>query len=76
MPKNPVRYGGLVSRSATGSLALGGAATALAVCVGAALLVLVPVPVGHGAPAAVLTVTAAPPKNSNHGPLESAFALG
>jgi hypothetical protein len=59
--ENPLRFAAPVRRSPIGSLALGGAATAVAVCVGLALLVLVPLPVGRGAPAAPLTVTAAPP---------------
>jgi hypothetical protein len=40
---------------------LGGAVTAVAVCVGVALLVVVPPPVGRGPAAAALTVTAGPP---------------
>jgi hypothetical protein len=59
--ENPLRFAATVRRSPIGSLALGGVATAVAVCVGAALLVGVPTPVGRGAPAAALTVTAAPP---------------
>ena len=61
--ENPVRFAAPVRGSPIGSLALGGVATAVAVCVGVALLVLVPPPVGRGpaAPAA-LTVTAAPPQ--------------
>jgi hypothetical protein len=55
-----------VRRSPLASLALGGAATAVAVCVGVALLVWVPTPVGRGAPAAVLTVTAAPPPTGHN----------
>ena len=42
------------------SLALGGAATAVAVCVGVVLLVVVPNPVGRGPAAKPLTITAAP----------------
>jgi peptidoglycan/LPS O-acetylase OafA/YrhL len=59
--ENPFRFAAPVRRSPTRSLALGGAATAVAVCTGVVLLVLVPVPVGRGAPAKTLTVTAAPP---------------
>ncbi|WP_420716189.1 acyltransferase family protein [Mycobacterium sp. 94-17] len=59
--ENPLRFAGPVRRSPLRSLALGGVATAVAVCVGVALLVWVPIPVGRGAPAAPLTVTAAPP---------------
>jgi peptidoglycan/LPS O-acetylase OafA/YrhL len=59
--ENPLRFAAPLRRSAVASLVLGGAATAVAVCVGVALLVVVPLPVGRGAPAAPLTVTAAPP---------------
>jgi hypothetical protein len=58
--ENPLRFAPRVRRSPLISLALGGAATAIAVCVGVALLPLVPTPVGRGAPAAALTVTVAP----------------
>jgi peptidoglycan/LPS O-acetylase OafA/YrhL len=58
--ENPLRFAARVRRSAARSLALGGAVTALAVCVGMAALALVPVPVGHGAAARALMVTAAP----------------
>lgn len=58
--ENPFRYAAPVRRSATRSLALGGAATAVAVCVGVALLVLVPDPVGRGPAAPTLTVSAGP----------------
>jgi peptidoglycan/LPS O-acetylase OafA/YrhL len=59
--ENPLRFAAPVRRSATRSLALGGAVTAVAACVGVAALVLVPVPVGHGPAAPTLMVTAAPP---------------
>lgn len=58
--ENPFRYAPAVRRSAGRSLALGGAATAVAVCAGVALLVLVPNPVGHGPAAPTLTVAALP----------------
>jgi peptidoglycan/LPS O-acetylase OafA/YrhL len=58
--ENPLRFAAPIRRSAWASLALGGAATALAVCAGVALLVVVPPPVGRGAPAAPLSFTAAP----------------
>jgi peptidoglycan/LPS O-acetylase OafA/YrhL len=64
--ENPLRFAALVRRSPIGSLALGGVATAVAVCVGVALLVLVPPPVGRGAPAAGLTITAAPPPTGHN----------
>ena len=57
--ENPLRFAAPLRRSAGGSLALGGAATAVAVCVGVVLLVWVPTPVGRGAPAATLTTAAA-----------------
>ena len=49
--ENPLRFAAPVRRSPLASLALGGVATAVAVCVSAALLVSVPTPVGRGAPA-------------------------
>jgi peptidoglycan/LPS O-acetylase OafA/YrhL len=58
--ENPLRFAPSVRGSAGRSLALGAAATAIAVCVGAALLVWMPIPVGHGPAAPPLTVTAAP----------------
>jgi peptidoglycan/LPS O-acetylase OafA/YrhL len=64
--ENPLRFAAPLRRSPIGSLALGGAATAVAVCVSVALLVSVPTPVGHGAPLATLTVTAStPPTGAN-----------
>jgi len=57
--ENPLRFAPAVRRSPGRSLALGGVATAVAVCVGVALLVVVPTPVGRGAPAAALNVTTA-----------------
>jgi peptidoglycan/LPS O-acetylase OafA/YrhL len=59
--ENPLRFAPPIRRSAWASLALGGAATAVAVCVGVALLAWVPVPVGRGPAATPLTITAAPP---------------
>lgn len=58
--ENPLRYAPSIRRSATRSLALGGAVTAVAVCVGVALLVVMPPPIGRGPAAPTLTVTAAP----------------
>jgi hypothetical protein len=58
--ENPLRYAAPLRRSPGRSLALGGAFTAIAACVGVILLVWVPAPVGRGAPAAALTVTASP----------------
>ncbi|WP_276003581.1 acyltransferase family protein [Mycobacterium interjectum] len=59
--ENPLRFADPVRRSATRSLVVGGAATAIAVCVGVALLVVVPTPVGRGPAAPTLTIAAAPP---------------
>jgi hypothetical protein len=64
--ENPLRFAAPIRRSALGSLLLGGVATAVAVCVGVALLVAMPTPVGRGAPAAALTVTAAPPPTADN----------
>jgi peptidoglycan/LPS O-acetylase OafA/YrhL len=60
--ENPLRFAPALRRSPLASLAVGGAATALAACVGVAMMAWVPTPsfVGRGAPAAALTVTAAP----------------
>jgi peptidoglycan/LPS O-acetylase OafA/YrhL len=64
--ENPLRFAAPIRRSAWASLALGGAATAIAVCVGVVLLTWLPTPVGRGAPATPLTITAAPtPAGSN-----------
>ncbi|MEE6176649.1 acyltransferase family protein [Mycobacterium sp. 050134] len=59
--ETPLRFAPSMRRSALASLALGGAATAAAVCMGVALLVALPVPVGRGPAAAPVTVTAATP---------------
>ena len=59
--ENPLRFAAPMRRSGLASLALGGVATAVAVCVGVALLEWVPIPVGRGPAAAPLTITAAPP---------------
>jgi peptidoglycan/LPS O-acetylase OafA/YrhL len=64
--ENPLRFANPIRRSALASLALGGAATAVAVCVGLALLEHVPTPVGLGPAAAAPGITAAPvPAGSN-----------
>jgi len=71
--ENPLRFAAPIRRSAERSLGLGGAVTAVAVCVGAMLLVVVPSPVGRGAPAEPLTITAAPPAmGSDIGALDAA----
>jgi peptidoglycan/LPS O-acetylase OafA/YrhL len=64
--ENPLRFAAPLRRSPGRSLVVGAAATAVAACVGVALLSWVPVPVGHGAPAAPLTVTAAPPPTGSN----------
>ena len=64
--ENPLRFAAPLRRSPLRSLALGGVATAVAVCVGVALLVGMPNPVGRGAPAAALTVTASPPPTAHN----------
>ena len=58
--ENPLRFATALRRSPGRSLALGGAVTAVAVCVGYTLLAVVPMPVGRGAPAAALTFAVAP----------------
>jgi peptidoglycan/LPS O-acetylase OafA/YrhL len=59
--ENPLRFAPSVNRSAARSLALGGAATALAACVGVVLMIWIPVPVGHGPAAPTPTVTTTHP---------------
>jgi hypothetical protein len=58
--ENPLRFATPIRTSPWRSLGLGALATAIAVCVGVTLLKVMPPPVGHGAPAAPLTITAAP----------------
>jgi peptidoglycan/LPS O-acetylase OafA/YrhL len=58
--ENPLRFAAPVRRSALASLALGGAVTVVAVCVGVALLVVVPPPIGRGSAAVAPSVTATP----------------
>jgi peptidoglycan/LPS O-acetylase OafA/YrhL len=58
--EDPLRFAAPVRRSPARSLALGGAATVVAVCVGVALLVSVPVPVGRGPAARAVKVVAGP----------------
>jgi peptidoglycan/LPS O-acetylase OafA/YrhL len=57
--ENPLRFSPKIRNSPWRSLGLGGAATAIAVCVGLALLQVVPTPVGRGAPATPLSLAAA-----------------
>ncbi|WP_244975015.1 acyltransferase family protein [Mycobacterium heckeshornense] len=63
--ENPGRFAAPVRRSAGRSLALGGAATAVAVCAGVLLLVLVPVPVGRGVAAAAPKISVTPPRSAS-----------
>ncbi|MEY8016626.1 acyltransferase family protein [Mycobacterium sp. HUMS_12744610] len=77
--ENPLRFAAPVRRSAGRSLVLGGAATAVAVCMGVALLAVVPSPVGRGPAAPTLTVTATPPlagsdKDAYDAAVKNAFA--
>jgi peptidoglycan/LPS O-acetylase OafA/YrhL len=58
--ENPLRFAPAVRRSPGRSLALGGVATAIAVCVGLVLLHVVPIPVGRGPAAKPRTITAMP----------------
>ena len=58
--ENPVRFAPSLRRSAARSLALGAAATAVAVIVGVALTIFTPEPVGRGPVAPTLSVVAAP----------------
>ncbi len=58
--ENPLRFADRVRRSPLASLALGGVATAVAVCVGVVLLISVPNPVGRGPAAKPMIITAAP----------------
>jgi peptidoglycan/LPS O-acetylase OafA/YrhL len=64
--ENPLRFAAPLRRSALASLGVGAAATAIAACVGVVMLGSVPVPVGRGAPAATLTITAAPPATGSN----------
>ncbi|SOX53583.1 acyltransferase, partial [Mycobacterium ahvazicum] len=62
--ENPLRFSPAVNRSAGRSLAVGGAATAVAVGVSFVLLVSVPLPIGRGPAAPTLAVTVTPPTGS------------
>ncbi|WP_407664617.1 acyltransferase family protein [Mycolicibacterium anyangense] len=59
--ENPLRFGQRIRQSAWRSLALGAAATAVAVCTGLGLLKAAPTAVGPGAPAAPLALNLTPP---------------
>jgi peptidoglycan/LPS O-acetylase OafA/YrhL len=64
--EDPLRFSARIRRSPLASLALGGAATAVAVCVGLVLPEVISNPVGRGPAATPLIITAAPvPPGSN-----------
>jgi hypothetical protein len=63
--ENPLRFATALRNSPGRSLALGAAATVIAVCTGVALLFTVPAPIGRGAPARQLDFTATPPAASD-----------
>ena len=58
--ENPLRFSPRIRNSPRASLALGGAATAVAVCVAVVAPLLVPNPVSHGPAVEPLTITASP----------------
>jgi peptidoglycan/LPS O-acetylase OafA/YrhL len=74
--ENPARFAGPLRRSAMRSLALGGAVTAVAVCVGMALLIAVPAPVGRGVAAAAPKISVAAPPTRAASPSDAAVEQG
>jgi peptidoglycan/LPS O-acetylase OafA/YrhL len=74
--ENPARFARRLRRSAGRSLALGGAVTAVAVCVGIALLTVVPAPVGKGVAATTPKISVAPPPNRAANPYDAAVEQG
>ena len=76
--ENPARFAAALRQPPARSLALGGAVTAVAVCVGITLLQLVPVPVGGGAAVAAPKISIASPPSRVADPhavaVEQAFA--
>jgi peptidoglycan/LPS O-acetylase OafA/YrhL len=74
--ENPARFARTLRRSPERSLALGGAVTAVAVCVGIALLTVVPVPVGKGTAAAAPKISVAAPPNRAANPHDAAVEQG
>lgn len=74
--ENPARFAAVLRRSPIRSLALGGAVTAVAVCVGMILLILVPAPVGRGVAAAAPKISAAPPPTRGANPVDAAVEQG
>jgi peptidoglycan/LPS O-acetylase OafA/YrhL len=74
--ENPARFAGRLRRSAARSLALGGAVTAVAVCVGVVLLLVVPAPVGGGVAAAAPKISIAAPQTRAANPYDAAVEQG
>jgi peptidoglycan/LPS O-acetylase OafA/YrhL len=74
--ENPARFAGRMRRSPGRSLALGGAVTASAVCVGVTLLMVLPVPVGRGAAATPPKISVAAPPNRAVNPYDAAVEQG
>jgi peptidoglycan/LPS O-acetylase OafA/YrhL len=76
--ENPARFARPLRRSPARSLTLGGAVTAVAVCMAITLLMVVPVPVGRGAAVAAPKISIAPPPSRVADPhdaaVEQAFA--
>jgi peptidoglycan/LPS O-acetylase OafA/YrhL len=70
--ENPARFATPLRTSGALSLVLGGALTAVAVCVGLVLLMLTPMPVGHGAAAPAVTISAPDPATPSATPSEAA----
>jgi peptidoglycan/LPS O-acetylase OafA/YrhL len=74
--ENPARFASPLRRSAAASLALGGVATAIAICVGVVLLTVVPAPVGRGVAAAAPKISLAPLPSRAANPLDAAVEQG
>jgi peptidoglycan/LPS O-acetylase OafA/YrhL len=74
--ENPARFASRLRRSPARSLALGGAVSAVAVCVGAILLLVVPVPLGRGTAVAAPQISVAAPPNRTANPYDAAVAQG
>ncbi len=75
--ENPCRFAARLRRSAAGSLAVGGAVTAVTVCVSLIFLMLVPAPVGRGVAASAPRITVLPPPtNATVDPHDAAVQQG
>jgi peptidoglycan/LPS O-acetylase OafA/YrhL len=70
--ENPARFATPLRIFGARSLVLGGALTAVTVCVGLVLLMLNPAPVGHGAAAPAVTIRAPDPTTASANALEVA----